>query len=288
MNEAPGLGQADPNADAGGARILDAVAPRLLVGSFRALRSAVMAKERLEQLQKQWNIAEESKALRAVLTRHGDLDVSAFLRSGVVEVRELLRVLDEHGLDWRQWRSVLDFGCGPGRLSQAFGAHFVDVTGVDVAPSMVELARSYAAASGSPCRFDVNARPDLTLFPDCSFDLVYSNLVLQHMPPELSRGYLAEFVRVLKPGGVAVFQLPSRPARSLTGIMLALAPIRVLRLFRKSDMYAIPIDEVTAVITAAGGEILDVRDDQSAGPNWISHTYIARHPAIPSAVDARD
>jgi hypothetical protein len=44
-----------------------------------------MAHERLEQLQKQWNIGEESKALRAVLSRHGDLDISAFLHSGVVE-----------------------------------------------------------------------------------------------------------------------------------------------------------------------------------------------------------
>jgi SAM-dependent methyltransferase len=237
-----------------------------------------MAEERLEQLQKQWNIGEESKALRAVLTRHGDLNVSAFLRSGVVQVDDLLRSLDEHGLDWHQWRAVLDFGCGPGRLSQAFAAHFVDVTGVDLAPSMVELARSYAAASRSPCRFEVNARPDLSLFPDCKFDLVYSNLVLQHMPPELSRSYMAEFVRVLKPGGVAVFQLPSRPARTPTGIMLTLLPMRLLRLFRKSDMYATSVEEVTAVIRAAGGELLDVREDQSAGPNWISHTYFARRP----------
>jgi SAM-dependent methyltransferase len=237
-----------------------------------------MAQERLEQLQKQWNIGEESKALRAVLTRRGDLDVGAFLRSGVFEVEDLLRSLDEHGLDRHSWRSVLDFGCGPGRLSQAFAAHFGDVTGVDVAPSMVELARSYATASGSPCRFEVNASPDLWLFPDRRFDLVYTNLVLQHMPPELSRVYLAEFVRVLKPGGVAVFQLPSRPARTPTGILLTLLPMRLLRLFRKSDMYAIPIEEVTAVITAAGGELLDVRDDQSAGPNWISHTYFARRP----------
>src|SRR6266487_2515603 len=100
-----------------------------------------MAGGRLEHLQKQWNISQESKALAAVLTRHGDLDVPAFFRSGVAEVEDVLRVLDEHGLDLRSWRSVLDFGCGPGRLSQALAAHFDEVTGVDVAPWMIELAR---------------------------------------------------------------------------------------------------------------------------------------------------
>lgn len=237
-----------------------------------------MARGRLEQLQKQWNISQESKALAAVLTRHGDLDVPAFFGSGVAEVEDVLRVLDEHGLDWRSWRSVLDFGCGPGRLSQAFAAHFDEVTGVDVAPSMIELARSYATASGSRCQFAVNAKPDLSMFSGSKFDVVYSSLVLQHMPPDLSRSYMAEFMRVVQPGGVAVFQLPSRPARTPTGLMLTFLPITLIRLFRKSDMYAIPIDKVTAVITAAGGELLDVRDDQSAGPNWLSHTYFARRP----------
>jgi 2-polyprenyl-3-methyl-5-hydroxy-6-metoxy-1,4-benzoquinol methylase len=237
-----------------------------------------MARGRLEQLQQHWNISQESKALAAVLTRHGDLDVPAFFRSGVAEVEDVLRVLDEHGLDWRSWPSVLDFGCGPGRLSQAFAAHFDEVTGIDVAPSMIELARSYATASGSRCQFAVNAKPDLSMFSGSKFDVVYSSLVLQHMPPELSRSYMAEFMRVVQPGGVAVFQLPSRPARTATGIILALAPMRVARLFRKSDMYAVPVDEVTRIIMAAGGEMLEVRDDESAGPNWISHTYFVRRP----------
>src|SRR5262249_5547329 len=44
---------------------------------------------------------------------------------------------------------------------------------------------------------------------DAAFDLVYSNVVLQHMEPEYSARYIHEFTRILAPGGVAVFQLPS-------------------------------------------------------------------------------
>jgi 2-polyprenyl-3-methyl-5-hydroxy-6-metoxy-1,4-benzoquinol methylase len=232
--------------------------------------------ETLERLRKQWDIGGESKALRAVLSREPDLDLEKYLRSGQLEIDEVLRLLDDHGLNWRRWRTVLDFGCGPGRLSQALAMRFDEVTGIDIAPAMIERARSYAAASGSRCRFEVNARSDLSLFAARTFDLIYSNLVLQHVPPDLSRGYVAEFLRVLKPGGVAVFQVPSRPARTLKGALLARVPIALVRLLRRSDMYPIPVPDVTEVVAATGGQVLDVRDDENAGPNWISHTYLIR------------
>jgi SAM-dependent methyltransferase len=57
----------------------------------------------------------------------------------------------------------------------------------------------------------VNPADDLRLFPDNSFDLVYSNIVLQHMEPRYSESYIGEFIRVLKPGGMTYFQLPAEP-----------------------------------------------------------------------------
>jgi ubiquinone/menaquinone biosynthesis C-methylase UbiE len=57
------------------------------------------------------------------------------------------------------------------------------------------------------CRFVVNAAPDLEQFESGSFDFVYSSLVLQHMPSaEIVEKYVGEFLRVLRPGGLAVFQ----------------------------------------------------------------------------------
>src|SRR5262249_53742407 len=49
-------------------------------------------------------------------------------------------------------------------------------------------------------------------FRDGVFDLVISLIVLQHVPAALSVRYLLEFARVLRPGGVMAFQLPSEPA----------------------------------------------------------------------------
>jgi hypothetical protein len=53
--------------------------------------------------------------------------------------------------------------------------------------------------------------------------MVYTNLVLQHIERRYTEGYLVEFLRVLRPGGVLVFQLPSvRPAEA-TAIRLRIA-----------------------------------------------------------------
>jgi SAM-dependent methyltransferase len=51
------------------------------------------------------------------------------------------------------------------------------------------------------------------LFHDDFFDFIYTNIVLQHMRPEYSKAYLKEFLRVLSPGGLLVFQLPTEMRR---------------------------------------------------------------------------
>ena len=57
--------------------------------------------------------------------------------------------------------------------------------------------------------FILNERADLRMFESASFGFIYSNIVLQHIEPRDQRSYLKEFVRVLTPRGVLVFQLPS-------------------------------------------------------------------------------
>ncbi|HSG45542.1 MAG TPA: methyltransferase domain-containing protein, partial [Anaerolineales bacterium] len=49
---------------------------------------------------------------------------------------------------------------------------------------------------------------DLKIFDDNFFDFVFSTNALQHNPPDAIRNYLLEFVRILKPAGVLMFQIP--------------------------------------------------------------------------------
>jgi len=154
-----------------------------------------------------------------------------------------MRSIAAHAFPLRRGRA-LDFGCGVGRLTQALCRYFDECDGVDIAPSMIELARKYdrpwrrlwyevvrlwnAWRSGrdrladswpgfarllkrKECRYAVNDSGNLSLFGDDTFDLIYSRLVLQHMKPEYSQNYIREFLRVLAPGGLVIFQIPSRP-----------------------------------------------------------------------------
>jgi SAM-dependent methyltransferase len=199
----------------------------------------------------------------------------------------------------------LDFGCGVGRLSQALVPYFEEVHGVDVAPSMIKLAETYNY-SGNKCKYHLNEVDDLSLFPDCSFDFVFSMIVLQHIAPQYSRRYIKEFLRVLAPHGILVFQLPSerivKPAttkpdstverQDLTQGVLAhtkqivkrAIPNSILRWYRNIryggqetrpvvEMHGIPRAEVEQLVHDNGGKILHVDPHDGGLPNWTSFKY---------------
>jgi SAM-dependent methyltransferase len=166
---------------------------------------------RLGALRRHWERLARRDPYWAVLTaadkRGGRWDLDEFFASGVAEIDAVLQRAADRGLGPPR-RRALDFGCGAGRLTQALAARFERCDGVDVSDAMVQLARSHNRF-GARCVYHQNAAPDLSLFADGSFDFVYTTLVLQHMVPRLSLGYVRELVRILEPGGLLVFQLPS-------------------------------------------------------------------------------
>ena len=101
---------------------------------------------------------------------------------------------------------VLEVGCGPGRLSIRLARrHGLDVTGLDLDPSMIDRARANARCTGGRGErgpsFLVGDVASLA-FPDRSFDLVVSTLSMHHWADPTAG--LAEIGRVLRPGGRAL------------------------------------------------------------------------------------
>ena len=242
-------------------------------------------------LQENWDRLGRSDPYWAVLTdparKGGGWTPEEFFATGRAEIAELLGSVGDR-LPGRA--RALDFGCGPGRLTQALAEHFERVDGVDVAPSMIELARDLdRRIDGASSRsvFHLNAATDLALFGDGTFDLAYSNITLQHMRPRLAERYLAELVRVLRPKGVLVFQLPARridgggPLPRLRRLAKRIAPEAVHRLWRRltrnpdplMDMHAVPRRRVQRVVERAGGTIAEIRADDAPGPGWESYRY---------------
>jgi SAM-dependent methyltransferase len=165
----------------------------------------------LEDLQSNWDAFGRDDPMWAVLTQFGlsenNWDAETFFATGHDEVRGLRTGAEQIGLALRLGRA-LDFGCGVGRITQALAAVCDEAVGVDIAPSMIDAARRLNRFD-QRCSYVVNATDDLSIFADESFDVIVSKIVLQHIPPVHTRRYLAEFARVLAPGGVLLFQLPS-------------------------------------------------------------------------------
>jgi ubiquinone/menaquinone biosynthesis C-methylase UbiE len=93
---------------------------------------------------------------------------------------------------------ALDVGCGTGFLSLELAARGHRIVGVDLAPSMLALARQKAAAQGRSVRFEEADAENLPFRP-ASFDLVISRHVLWTLPhPEAA---IDDWQRVLRPGG---------------------------------------------------------------------------------------
>ena len=104
-------------------------------------------------------------------------------------------------------KSVLDVGCGVGNDLSRFARGGALVTGIDLAPHSIELARANFAQRGLNGHFQVMNGEALD-FPDNSFDLVYCHTVL-HFTPNPQR-MIDEIYRVTKPGGAAILMTVNR------------------------------------------------------------------------------
>jgi SAM-dependent methyltransferase len=234
----------------------------------------------IKELQQHWDAFGKSDPLWAVLTspdkKGNKWDADEFFAHGRQEIDDIMRHLDSLKLTLIR-RRALDFGCGAGRLTQALARYFERVDGVDIAPSMIAAANSYNRF-GEACRFQLNETDDLRLFPAQAFDFVYSCITLQHMQPKYARKYIMEFLRVLTPAGVLVFQLPSHPILfrapwkpHFRGMVLRFTPRRLLdATYRKvkyhnqprMEGYWITRNKMVEFLQRQGARIVDITQDR--------------------------
>ncbi len=139
--------------------------------------------------------------------------------------------------------AVLDAGCGPGRVAGHLGRLGLEVRGIDLSPTMVEIARREHPAHD----FAVGSLLDLDV-PDESLAGVLAWYSLIHVPPADQPRVLAELHRVLRPGGhlLMAFQIGTEPVHrdELDGIPLDLV-------FHRLDL-----DRMAAMAEEAGFDIL--------------------------------
>ena len=158
-----------------------------------------------------WDQHAATDPLWAVLAfpdkRGGRWTLPEFMKSGEREIALVFHRFAELQLTVPNGRA-LDFGCGVGRLTQALARRLDRVIGADISPAMVDLARrlnQYPERAQYLC----TSETALETLAARSLGCIYSNIVLQHVAPAVTVGYLADFFRLLAPQGLLVFQLPS-------------------------------------------------------------------------------
>lgn len=116
-----------------------------------------------------------------------------------------LNWFDRH-IEW-PGKAILDLGCAGGFMAEALAARGAIVTGIDPASEAVEAARRHARDSGLPIAYDVGVGEALPYAAE-GFDAVVCVDVLEHVA-DVDK-VLAEVARVLRPGGLFLFDTINR------------------------------------------------------------------------------
>jgi len=244
---------------------------------------------RVDAAKREWEDLAHVDPLWAILTekskQFGKWDREEFFVTGQAEIDALMSSNGFHSGDNGR---ALDFGCGVGRLSRALRSYFGDVHGVDISAEMVRLARQWTPS----CTFHVNPADHLKLFQTDFFDFIYSNIVLQHQASkEIAKAYITEFVRIIKPKGLIVFQIPYRqslraamqPRRRLYSLlrMCGVPADFIYKKLHLSPMRGIclPTADVVATVRAGGGRVVQSYPDSF---NHYSMSYVV------AKLEARD
>jgi ubiquinone/menaquinone biosynthesis C-methylase UbiE len=112
--------------------------------------------------------------------------------------------------------TLLDVGCGTGGVTIPAKIQVGEsgsVAGIDPAPEMIALARRKAKRAGVEIDFRVGVIESLP-YPDETFDVVTSSLMMHHLPEHLQVEGLAEIWRALKPGGRILIADMMKPSTS--------------------------------------------------------------------------
>ena len=233
----------------------------------------------LKELQEEWNTFGKVNPQWAILNKKGEnVSLTEFFKFGQEEISNVMNYLNSKEISINKKGRALDFGCGMGRLTQALAPHFKKVYGIDISSSMIKLANKYNK-SPRKVEYILNDKDNLSIFKDNTFDFIYTNIVLQHIPKKYIFSYIKEFIRILKPNGILLFQLPSKRLMSWQTIIEIIFPKFVVDFAKKKingavmDMNIIRKEKVTQFLKSHNVEIIDIAKNESAGRRFESFRY---------------
>jgi SAM-dependent methyltransferase len=234
-------------------------------------------------MRRDWNERARRNAFFYIASWRGDWKEESFFESGEADYLRLVEpVLEELGFA-PDGKTVAELGCGAGRMTRAFARRFGSVVALDISEEMQARAKNYLGDFQN-IRWVLTDGATLGGLKTGSVDFVFSYLVLQHYPTaELVAGSIREMVRVLRPGGVFLFQFNGSPrptmnwrGRTLCSVLDGLSSAGLLGLARGlAKMSRIDPETVGATwrgVTLASEEVERIVRDAGGVPSGFYGT----------------
>jgi 2-polyprenyl-3-methyl-5-hydroxy-6-metoxy-1,4-benzoquinol methylase len=234
-----------------------------------------------ERVRDAWTHLGTVRPYHSVLTRPeflpknlNDEAVQRFWASGTQESGRIRAILKNYGFTDTQSKTCVEYGCGLGRLTLPLASIFHRVDAYDISAIHLALAERQAAeANAGNIVFHLSFcdKGDLDI-ADC--DVFYSCIVFQHNPPPIIKDLIVRSLKSLRPGGIAIFQVPTYTEGYSFGLQEYLKrPVNL-----DIEMHCIPQSVVFELISATQCRLLEVREDASIGGfgQRISNTFVAQ------------
>lgn len=200
-----------------------------------------------------------------------DKNVEDYWATGLPEVQALVDSLNNYHFIDTEFKTVVVYGCEVGRFSFALSRHFQKVIGYDSSAGLVQLANNKAIElSLFNCAFHASSRNPFSVFESCDF--FYSKDALHTLPPPLMLQTIRNALRALKPGGIAVFELPT----SLPDYSFSIK--KWLQTEKSSEViiHCLLQQPVFAAIQENACEILEVSEQKDLEQKSITNRFMIR------------
>jgi SAM-dependent methyltransferase len=179
------------------------------ITNIKKLLEKFFPEEDIFKSKEKWNKLAEKNPKFYIVSRVGEkINEEQFKKIGLENYQDLVlgdNLLNKRLVSFKD-KTVLDIGCGIGRLSQLFAADFEQVYGIDISEKMIEQGKD--RLKNFP-NVHLYATDGLKYpFNDDFFDFIFSFVVFHHMPnKKVVEENFREIYRTLKQNGIAKIQI---------------------------------------------------------------------------------